>query len=738
MQALQSRDQLRRILARIDGRPYAAYRDLTGGYDFGVFRLEIQHVQPDPYAPATRLVATTPARSAGLDPADLRDATRRTGTEDWLLRRLAASLARAADAQGAARPLPSPGQGPVARPSDEDALPAGCLRISVPGQQVLERSALMVVGEMIEIRLLCDLPAEQRRVLASRAAAALDVALPAAIASMWPQGPGELADLRAHLDLLEDQEALRAEVRRRGWVAFLADGAILPRANGVSDLPLPVRGAVRLCAPEALSATVDLPHRGTVRGLVIRDGVTLIVGGAYHGKSTLLRAIERGVYNHVAGDGRELCVTRTDAVTIASEDGRPVSGVDIAAFVRPLPGGVDTQAFRTVAASGSTSQAAALCEALEMGSRCVLIDEDRSAANFISRDARMRALVPDGEDPVVPFSDRLRWLSSSGGVSVVVVVGGAGSLLDTADTVIRMREYLPEDATAKARAVAQSLPGGALPAGAPTRDAGPAPALAADALGEGPSGRLRVRARGRALTVGEVAVDLRALTQIVEESQVQALADMVARAAHYCDGRRAIPEIVREVVADVDRLGFAALSPRLGQISGDYARPRPWELGAALARVPGLRLAGDPEREAPRPSRTWRPLPGVGSLTVRRRERDGAADRSAQPQDRRGARERANMERGGVRERAKPRGTAGLPTADGPGLGAKRERPAAGQPRSSKSPASQPRSAGPAAVSGPKAVARRGPALRPVFGALDSTATRKQTSKTAKKPQNLK
>ena len=593
MHAWQPREQLRRVLARIDGQPYAAYRDLTGAYDFGAFRLEVQHVQPDPYAPATRLSVAAPVRIAGLESADLRDTVRRVGAEDWLLRRLAAALARAADAEGAAHPAPLSGQGPVARPSDEEALPAGCLRVLVPGQQVLERSALMMRGNTLEIRLLCALPADQRRVQASRAAAALDVALPAAIGAMWPQGPGEVAELRAHLDLLEDQEVLRAQLQQRGWVAFLADGAVLPRASGVSDLPLPARQAVRLHAPEALAETVQLPHRGSVRGLAIREGLTLIVGGAYHGKSTLLRAIERGVYNHVAGDGRELCVTRADAVAVAAEDGRPVSGTDISAFVRPLPGGADTQAFRTAAASGSTSQASGLCEALEMGASCLLIDEDRSAANFMSRDARMRALVPDAEDPVVPFCDRVRWLSRARGVSTVLVVGGTGSFLDAADTVIRMRGFQPHDATAEAREVAKSIPGTAVSAGAAPRPAGPLPALAADALGEVHGGRLRVRARGgRALTVGDAAVDLRALSQIVEEAQVQALADMLARAAQYCDGRRPIPEIVREVMADLDRLGFAAISPRMGQISGDYARPRPLELGAAIARVPGLRLAG--------------------------------------------------------------------------------------------------------------------------------------------------
>jgi predicted ABC-class ATPase len=601
------RAELRRILARIDGRPFGAYRDLVGSYDFGSFRLDIEHVQPDPFAPATRLRVTVPAEVAALDPADWADPVRRVAVEDWLLRRLAAALARSADPEGTTRPEPPlPGSGPVPRPPAEAALPAGCLRVLVPGQQVLERSAMAVRPGGIEVRMLCDLPAERRQVLAARAAAALDVALPAAIAAMLPRTEADRASLRAHVELMEDQEALRAELLRRGWVAFLADGSLLPRASGISDLPLRDPSAVRLVAPEGLAATVRLPHRGEVRGLAIPQGVTLVVGGAYHGKSTLLRAIERGVYNHVAGDGRELCITRADAVSIAAEDGRPVAGVDISAFVRPLPGGADTRAFRTLAASGSTSQAAGLCEALEMGARCLLLDEDRSAANFMSRDARMRRLVPDEEDPVVPFADRVRWLWEAHGVSTVLVVGGAGAFLDVADCVVRMRAYQPEDATVRAREIARELP---VPRPTPP-EPGPVgvPRVPApDAFGAGP-GRLRVRARGgRVLVVGDTPVDLGALSQIVEEAQMHALADMLAHAARYCDGRRTLAEVVAEVMADLDRLGFGAISPWAGQCPGNYARPRAFELAAAINRLPGLRLAGDATAPArPQSHRPWR------------------------------------------------------------------------------------------------------------------------------------
>lgn len=457
------RQQLRRTLARIDGRPYPAYRDLTGAYDYGHFVLHVDHVQPDPFAAPSRLRIVIPADEAGLDAADWRSRERRIALEDWLLRRLAAALERAAGGPPTrSRPAVPTADGdwdepisPAARDADPltPRLPAACLHVMQPGQEVLQRSAVVVRGGQVEVRLTCDLPADRRTVAGQRAAAALDVALPAALAAMLPRTEADRASLRAHVELFEDQEALRAELHRRGWVAFVADGSLLPRESGRSDRPLPPGRGVRLVAPEGLAATVRLPHRGEVRGLCIPCGVTLIVGGAYHGKTTLLRALERGVYNHVAGDGRELCVCRATAVSLGAEDGRPVTGVDISAFVRPLPGGVDTRRFHTDAASGSTSQASALVEALEAGADCLLIDEDRSAANFMSRDARMRALVPDDEDPVVPFADRVRALWETAGISTVLVVGGAGAFLSVADRVIRMRDYQPVDVTAEALAV---------------------------------------------------------------------------------------------------------------------------------------------------------------------------------------------------------------------------------------------------------------------------------------------
>ncbi len=571
---------MRQTLLRIDGRPYGAYRDLTGAYDFGRFRLHVDWVQPDPYAPPSRLRVRAPVLAAGIRPVQWADPGRRTALEDLLLRRFAAAIHRAAGETAAASP-------------DRQPPPAVCLEVERPGQQILQRSGCSISGGLVEFRFGCALPARGRLVQGMRTAAALDVALPEAVAFALRSRPEDLIERTAHLELHEDQQVLRRTLEERGWVAFLADGSLLPRESGRSDLPLRARGAVRLSAPTTLAATVELPHRGPVRGMAIPEGVTAIVGGAYHGKSTLLGALALGVYDHIAGDGRELCVTRADAVKVVAEDGRPVTGVDISAFVGPLPGVLDTRSFSTNAASGSTSQAAAIREALEMGARLLLLDEDQSAANFMTRDRRMRRLVPD--DPVIPLVDRLRWLWEVERVSTIMVVGGAGAFLEVSDRVIRMTNYLPTDAGEQARSICAELPDDVRPVWTQPTKVRPR-LLRVDAPRTGARDMPRVRIRDRdGLVYGETPVDLHACSQLVEVGQVRALGEMLRLAFRYADGRRSLEEVARAVGAEIDRGGIEVLSPWPGSAPGGYTRPRGLELACVLNRFPGLAIGPSAE-----------------------------------------------------------------------------------------------------------------------------------------------
>lgn len=392
--------------------------------------------------------------------------------------------------------------------------------------------------------------------------------------------------LREHVALLRDQEHLRGMLAEQGLVAFVGDGANLPRRSGDSDLPL-VSGVVPFASPDSLRTVFAVPSGRNVSGMGIPAGVTVIVGGGYHGKSTLLRSLERGVYPHIGGDGREWVITRNDAVTIRAEDERSISGVDISPFITNLPSGADTRRFSTPTASGSTSQAANLVEALEGGATTLLIDEDTSATNFMIRDERMRELVPADREPITPFVDRVRILFATHGVSTILVAGGSGAFFDTADHILAMDAYRPRDVTAEAHRIAgrEGMPNdevrGTFLNKIEPRVLGPRTLSSRDK--EKPA-----RARGRTLIkYGDDVIDLAAVSQLVDAAQTKAVAFALDRIAEAASGReRPLMELVTEVLHCVDTRGLDWLSPFSGH-PGHLARPRQFEILAALNRYRG-------------------------------------------------------------------------------------------------------------------------------------------------------
>ena len=369
-------------------------------------------------------------------------------------------------------------------------------------------------------------------------------------------------------------------------VPYFPVNAILPRRSGDSDLPL-LDGPVPFESPESMRVAVELPSGRRVTGMGIPDGVTVIVGGGYHGKSTLLRAIERGVHPHVAGDGREWVITRADAASIRAEDGRSVTGVDISPFISGLPSGTDTRSFSTANASGSTSQAASLVEAVDAGASALLIDEDTSATNFMIRDERMRALIPAEREPITPFVDRIRPLLTERGVSTVLVAGGSGAFFDVADHVIALDAYLPQDVTAEARALAEAPPPSAAPVFAPPRARIPVPGCLR------PTGKRKpAAARGRdTIRLGREHLDLSAVSQLLDAAQTQAVAHALDRLADQAEQAGPVPveDAIRALFERIDAGGLETLSPHRGH-PGHLARPRPLEVHAAVNRWRGLRL----------------------------------------------------------------------------------------------------------------------------------------------------
>ena len=608
MGRMRSSQDLRYQVESIDRRGYPALKELRGAYDFGGFELSIDHVQGDPFAAPSKLSVFVPHWTAGF-PRDLSDTPwKRVALEDHLVRRFGAALARYSfKARGSGK--------------------SGLLGTSRPGQEVLERTACMIDADGVTLRFEAGFPANGRSVAAGELERMLLDYVPRCVkeALLFANLPER--EVRAAVELAEDQHAIREELGRRGLVCFVADGSILPRESGVSSRPM--HGARPFASPASLRVELDLPHRGHVTGMGLPRGVTVIAGGGYHGKSTLLKAIETGVYNHIAGDGREYVATDATAVKLRAEDGRSVRNVDISPFIGELPNRVDTASFSTDDASGSTSQAAAAVEAVEAGCRVFLLDEDTSAANFMVRDALMQAVVSRDHEPITPFVERVRDLYERAGVSSVIVAGSSGAFFSVADTVLQMDRYEALDITERAHRVSAEFAAAAAGEGGKERATGAeetaeaeaAPRVArygnpgrrlaggrgGDSRGErggdrggrgdhgdrrgrgGRDDRLKVRAsRLDSLQVGGLSADVRLVEQLVDFEQVDALAQIV----RVCVERGlltggTVREAVDELADLLARGGLEAFCDH-GAPECGLAMPRTQEICACLNRLRGL------------------------------------------------------------------------------------------------------------------------------------------------------
>lgn len=563
--------ELEALLRRIDGRGYKAYKEIGGAWRFPDFLLHVDHVQGDPYAAPTRVRAVLDPEVTRLPAFAHEGIPRRLGTAAFLARAFSERARATSRSRGTGR--------------------SGDIGMEHPGQKVMPQTAVMVdAAGGVEARFTVGLPADGRRVRGQAAVELMTVDVPAVVRSTLLAESHDGADIERHASANEDASALREALESHGLIAFVADGALLPRCTGIDDGPLPQGETVPFRAPDSLRVEIHLPHAGRVTGMGVGPGVTLIVGGGFHGKSTLLRALEAGVYNHRPGDGRELVVTRDDAVKIRAEDGRSVAGVDISGFIDGLPFGRDTRAFSSPNASGSTSQAAAIVEAMEAGSRLLLVDEDTSATNFMIRDRRMQQLVPAEREPITPFVDRVRDLHDASGVSCVLVIGGSGDYLDVADRVVCMVDYAPADVTDTARAVAERLPTG--------RQSERSEAAATPTPRTLSPGTLDPRMRQRAtyvkvpdhrtLLFGRETIDLVAVEQLASRAQVRAIGQALVRIAGLLREKGlGLPEALDAIDASVAERGLDALDDRL---VGDLAAFRRFELAATLNRLRTLRV----------------------------------------------------------------------------------------------------------------------------------------------------
>ncbi len=562
--------RLKSTLDRIDRKGYGAYKDLQGSYDLEEFDLFIDRVQRDPFAPPSLIRVR--AKENRFEPSLFENPVRRTAFEDFLTRCVERAVRKAVRG--------SRGSGK-----------SGRMEIQRTSQVVLPRTSVVVESGYVEARMAAGLPARGRSVDAKAARAMLLDELPEVVRGALTSNGVDSEQARAHVETVEDAEHLRGRLAELNLVAFVADGAILPRESGASDRPLQ-DNPIPFSSPEEYRISVELPNRGEITGMGVPEGVTLIAGGGFHGKSTLLDALSWGVYDHVPEDGRELVVARADAARIRAEDGRSVAGVDISGSIGELPGSKDTANFSSPNASGSTSQAANIAEALEIGASVLLVDEDTSATNFMIRDERMRELVR--KEPISPFIDLVRPLHRTLGVSTVVVVGGVGDYLDVADRVILLEDYAPSDATQQAREVREKFPPRA-PLGAAEVQPPKSRTIRASSI-DLRRGKKQT-SRGKGLTtieLGREQVDLTYLEQLAESGQTEAIARIIGEFAGGKDSRE-VREVAESALASISENGLDSVSGFKGH-PGELSLPRAQEISAAINRIRSLEA--DPEKWA--------------------------------------------------------------------------------------------------------------------------------------------
>ena len=580
---MKNSEELRQQLRSINRKSYPAYKGLKSLYHFGNYILSIDHVQGDPFASPSHVSIQISHRDAGFPVEYYRDTLTGTTLCDYLTRQFEKQVSQYSfRAKGSGK--------------------SGLLTVSHCGQEVLSRTACEITEKGITARFFVGFPANGRTINATELEKILFDFLPVCIQKSFFYSSLNAKELQNYIELAEDQEFIRQTLPAKNLCAFIADGSILPRESGISSRPM--KASVPFTSPDSLRISINLPHKGKITGMGIPKGITLIVGGGYHGKSTLLNALELGVYNHIPGDGREYVITDATAVKLRSEDGRFIKDVDISMFINDLPNRKDTRCFSTLDASGSTSQAAGIVESIEAGSHLFLLDEDTSATNFMVRDAFMQQVIQREKEPITPFLERAEDLYKKAGISTILVAGSSGAFFHIADTIIQMDNYVPKDITASVKKLCCQYP---LPSVSVTDFQLPyshrimsRPAESSKRLRHNSHGnhsdsdatrpeRLKTRISGTdSFSLGRQEIDLRYTEQLIDAEQTAALGLLLKYAVeHLADGRRTLPEIVQFLWKNLSSHGLSFFTENQ-KISCGYAIPRIQEIYACLNRYRGL------------------------------------------------------------------------------------------------------------------------------------------------------
>ena len=580
---MKNSEELRQQLRSINRKSYPAYKGLKSLYHFGNYILSIDHVQGDPFASPSHVSIQISHKDAGFPVEYYKDTLTGTTLCDYLTRQFEKQVRQYSfRAKGSGK--------------------SGLLTVSHCGQEVLSRTACEITEKGITARFFVGFPANGRTINATELEKILFDFLPVCIQKSFFYSSLNANELQNYIELAEDQDFIRQTLPDKNLCAFIADGSILPRESGISSRPM--KASVPFTSPDSLRISINLPHKGKITGMGIPKGITLIVGGGYHGKSTLLNALELGVYNHIPGDGREYVITDATAVKLRSEDGRFIKDVDISMFINDLPNKKDTRCFSTLDASGSTSQAAGIVESIEAGSHLFLLDEDTSATNFMVRDAFMQQVIQREKEPITPFLERAEDLYKKAGISTILVAGSSGAFFHIADTIIQMDNYVPKDITASVKKLCCQYP---LPSVSVTDFQLPhshrimsRPAESSKRLRHNSRGnhsdsdatrpeRLKTRISGTdSFSLGKQKIDLRYTEQLIDTEQTAALGLLLKYAVeHLADGRRTLPEIVQFLWKNLSSHGLSFFTENQ-KISCGYAIPRIQEIYACLNRYRGL------------------------------------------------------------------------------------------------------------------------------------------------------
>lgn len=560
---------LRKEIDSINGKGYKAYKSLEGEYDFNDYILHIDHVQGDPFAAPSRIRVTMKSNINKIPRELFNENHKRIAVQDFITRLFYQNINKYGDrVMGSGK--------------------SGMISISKCPQEILDRTSVVIDDNKIEARFEVGFPARGRSVLSRELQKILYDFLPKIVNNSLKYENIDKNKLQRRVNLVCDQEFIRKELKERGLVAFIGNGSILPRESGVSTKPL--KSAKKFISPKELEIEMNLPHKGLIKGLGIKKGITLIIGGGYHGKSTLLNALEVGVYNHIEGDGREYVIADNTSMKVRAEDGRSIIKDDISLFINNLPNGKDTKKFISENASGSTSQAANIAEAIESNTNLLLIDEDTSATNFMIRDDVMQSLVSNEEEPITPFIELVRAIYEEKDISTIIVVGSSGEYFDIADTVIQMDNYEPKDVTLKAK----ELSTGAILNRIKNRDIKVNidfdRKVLKGSIEKGPKG-VKIKTLGiDGLSINKEDINLRSVEQIVDREQVTSIGNMMKWAEDkIINNNITLIEVADRILEEVKEKGLIQMSGMKGG-SGSLALPRKQEIMAAFNRYRKLKI----------------------------------------------------------------------------------------------------------------------------------------------------